>query len=138
MKFKLPSSSYNWISLSGAVVALISLFMIIFLFAISYFSGQGGSYLGLVIYIILPAFLIGGLILIPVGMLKNFNKHKDEEKRLPFIDLNRIDHRNAFLIFISGESEIILSAFILLKENGEDTVAVLIPPPLSGDIVIIS
>jgi nitrate/TMAO reductase-like tetraheme cytochrome c subunit len=102
MKFKLPSSTYNWISLSGAVIALISLFMIIFLFAISYFFNQGGSYLGLVVYIILPAFLIGGLILIPIGMLKNFNKSKKEEKKFPFIDLNRIDHRNAFLIFISG------------------------------------
>jgi nitrate/TMAO reductase-like tetraheme cytochrome c subunit len=102
MKMKLPSSVYNWISLSGVVISIISLFMIIFLFAISFFLEQGGSYLGLVIYIIIPAFLVAGLILIPIGMLKNFKKEKVEEKKLPYLDLNNISHRNAFLIFISG------------------------------------
>jgi len=102
MKLKLPSSAYNWISLSGVVISLISLFMIIFLFAISYFLDRGGSYLGLVIYIILPAFLVGGLMLIPIGMLKNFNKKKDIERNLPYIDLNQIAHRNAFMIFMTG------------------------------------
>ena len=102
MKLKLPSSAYNWISLSGTVIAIISLFMIIFLFAISYFLDRGGSYLGLVIYIILPAFLVGGLILIPIGMLINFNRKKEIVKKLPFIDLNQIAHRNAFMIFITG------------------------------------
>ena len=32
MKIKLPPSSQNWISLIGVTIALISLFMIIFLF----------------------------------------------------------------------------------------------------------
>ena len=102
MKFKLLPSVYNWTSLTGAVIALISLFMIVFLFAVSYFLDRGGSYLGLVIYIVLPAFLIVGLILIPVGMLKNYKKEKYTEKKLPFIDLNQVSHRNAFLIFVSG------------------------------------
>lgn len=35
-------------------------------------------------------------------MLKNFNKSKTIERKLPFIDLNRKDHRNAFLIFAAG------------------------------------
>ncbi len=102
MKLKLPSSTYNWISLSGLVIAAISLFMIIFLFAISYFLDRGGSYLGLVIYILLPVFLIIGLILIPIGMLNNLRKSPDEVKKLPYIDLNIKAHRNAFFIFISG------------------------------------
>lgn len=102
MKIKLPASAYNWISLIGAVISLISFLMIVFLFVISYFYDKGGSYLGLVIYIILPAFLIVGLILIPIGMLKNFKKNNSKEKKLPFIDLNRKDHRNAFLIFTVG------------------------------------
>ena len=102
MRLKLPTSAYNWVSLTGAVIALISLFMIVFLFAISYFLDRGGSYLGLVIYILLPTFLIVGLILIPIGMLKNFKKSKDFEKKLPLVDLNQASHRNAFFIFISG------------------------------------
>ena len=102
MKFKLPVSVYNWISLSGAVISLICLFMIVFLFAVSIFLDRGGSYLGLVIYLILPAFLIAGLLLIPIGMLKNYKKQRKSEKRLPYIDLNILAHRNAFFIFITG------------------------------------
>jgi NapC/NirT cytochrome c family, N-terminal region len=102
MKLKLPSSVYNWISLSGAVIAIISLFMIIFLFAISFFLDRGGSYLGLVIYILLPSFLVVGLILIPIGMMIYFNRSKTEERKLPYINLNQDTHRNAFMIFISG------------------------------------
>ena len=102
MKLKLPSSAYNWISLSGLVIAIISLFMIVFLFAVSYFFDRGGSYLGLVIYILLPVFLVLGLLLIPIGMLNNLRKSQDKVKKLPFIDLNITSHRNAFFIFISG------------------------------------
>lgn len=103
---KLPTSVYNWVSLIGATIALITLFMIIFLFAIVTFTGRGGSYLGLVIYIILPAFLITGLILIPIGMFIRIRKERKqkvkEELQWPQINLNDIRHRNAFLIFAIG------------------------------------
>ncbi len=105
MKMKLPESSYNWISLAGATIAIISFFMIVFLFVISSVLDRGSSYLGLVIYIILPAFLVAGLILIPIGMFwkkKREEKHGKSEKKLPFIDLNNERHRNAATIFIIG------------------------------------
>ncbi len=105
MKLKLPESVYNWISLIGVTIASISFFMIVFLFVISSVFDRGGSYLGLVIYIILPAFLVAGLILIPIGMVwkkRRITKHGKDEKRLPFIDLNNERHRNAFTIFIIG------------------------------------
>ena len=34
MKLRLPESSRNWISLTGLMIAIISLFMIVFLFAL--------------------------------------------------------------------------------------------------------
>ncbi len=105
MKLKLPESSYNWISLAGATIALISFFMIVFLFVISTLLHQGSSYIGLVIYIILPAFLIAGLILIPFGMFwkkRKEAKHGKTAKKLPFIDLNNERHRNAAMIFVIG------------------------------------
>ncbi|GAB4134440.1 MAG: NapC/NirT family cytochrome c [Ignavibacteriales bacterium] len=105
MKMKLPSSVYNWVSIWGAVLALISFFMIIFLFAISFFHGGGQTYLGLVIYLILPGFLVAGLLLIPLGMWiksKQDLKRGEKVKRLPFLDLNISSHRNAFMIFVSG------------------------------------
>ena len=108
MKTKLPSSVYNWLSIIGAVVALISLFMIIFLFAISTIFDQGGSYLGLIIYIILPGFLVIGLLLIPIGMYIYSKKKKKggETKKpaWPVVDLNIKAHRNAFTIFAIGST----------------------------------
>lgn len=62
--------------------------------------------MGLVIYIILPSFLIVGLLLIPIGMYRTHKRmakmSPDEMKRLPHFDLNDPRHRNAFSIFSFG------------------------------------
>lgn len=106
MKFQLPRSTQNWITLIGATIALISLFMIIFLFTISTFWKGGHAYIGLVIYIILPAVMIAGLILIPIGMtvqIRRERKQKPSEiSPWPKVDLNDIRHRNAFFVFSIG------------------------------------
>ncbi|MGE5313300.1 MAG: cytochrome c3 family protein [Acidobacteriota bacterium] len=116
MKLKLPHSVYNWTTLAGVTIALISLFMIVFLFIISTFIQQGSSYLGLIIYIVLPAFLIAGLILIPVGMWSKHRRMRAGEDRAigwPVIDLNTERNRNAFIIFASGTT-----LFLLLSAIG--------------------
>ena len=106
MKFKLPNSTKNWTTIVGSTIALITLFIIIFLIVISMFFHQGGAYLGLVTYIILPPFLIFGLFLIPIGMYfrrRKIKRHENAgEETLPFIDLNLKSHRNAFFIFTVG------------------------------------
>ena len=76
---KLPRSYYNWTSIIGLVIAVVSLFMIIFLLAISFLVEVTSSYLGLVIYIVLPMFLILGLILIPVGMTRRARRIRREK-----------------------------------------------------------
>ena len=91
---KLPSSVYNWTSVIGAVLAIISLFMIVFLIVVSFFIEVTSSYLGIVIYIILPIFLILGLILIPVGMARKTRRMRKMTEsgmpRWPRVDLNRV------------------------------------------------
>ena len=103
MKRRLPASVYNWISLIGVTIALISLFMILFLFTVSIILEKQSSYLGLIIFILLPSFLILGLVLMPVGMFikKKVQKEEDEFK-LPYVDLNIPQHKNAFIIFSIG------------------------------------
>ena len=61
---KLPKAYYNWTSFIGTLIAIISLLLIVILFVISTIFDQGGSYLGLFIYMALPALMILGLILI--------------------------------------------------------------------------
>jgi len=105
MKLRLPDSAQNWISLVGATIALITLFLILFLFVISLLLGQGGLYLGLVTYILLPAVLIFGLLLIPIGMLIRTVQMRGKEKvksGWPVINLGDPKHRNAFFIFLIG------------------------------------
>jgi len=116
MKIKLPVSVYNWTTVIGATLAIISLFMIVFLFVVSVFIQQGSSYLGLIIYIVLPAFLVAGLVLIPVGMIAKTRRDRrqpHEEPRWPVVDLNKETHRNAFIIFTAGTT-----LFLLLSAIG--------------------
>lgn len=114
---KLPKSVYNWTSVIGLTLAIIALFMIGFLLTISVFFNQGGSYLGLFIYMVLPVFLVLGLILIPIGM---GIKHRRDKKlgetielRWPKLDFNDHRNRNALLIFCIGST-----IFLLLSAVG--------------------
>ena len=67
---KLPPSSKNWLSIIGSIIAGINLALIIVLFIISTIFNKANTNLGLFIYIILPGFMIFGLLLIPVGMYR--------------------------------------------------------------------
>ncbi len=112
MKLMLPPSSKNWLSLAGVVIALTSLFMIVFLFIVTSLMREQAVYLGLVTYILLPAIMIVGLLFIPVGMFLKNRRERHEEHQLaagwPKIDLNIPHYRHAFFIFI------IFSGFFLL------------------------
>ncbi|MBN2237188.1 MAG: hypothetical protein JW729_06485, partial [Bacteroidales bacterium] len=60
-KLKLPQSFYNYTSYIGSIIAIVGLFMWAFLFALSIFFNEGGAYLGLVIWIVIPGFIVIGL-----------------------------------------------------------------------------
>lgn len=100
---KLPHYSKNWLTIIGSIIAGINLALIIILFIISSVFNKSETNIGLFIYVILPGFLVLGLILIPVGMwrerrrLRKIGAHEGE--RFPRIDLNDPRHRNAFIIF---------------------------------------
>ena len=114
---KLPDSSRNLISLIGATIALFNIVLIVFLFLITLIFDVGSSYLGLFIYIILPIFLVGGLLIIPIGMIitKRKQKRKDtipEEHAWPIIDFNKKSTQNASIIFGVGTVLLILFSSI--------------------------
>jgi len=103
---KLKSLTRNWITIIGVLIASINLVMIVVLFLISTIFNKNETNLGLFIYIILPGFLLLGLIMIPLGMIisrkKIISSSKGNEKLLPAIDLNNPKHRKAFIIFTIG------------------------------------
>jgi nitrate/TMAO reductase-like tetraheme cytochrome c subunit len=101
---KLPNSYKNWISFLGTIIATLSFLLILLLLLLSRISNFGGSYLGLLIYLIIPAFLIFGLLLIPVGMLLKRRRLKkagtEQSVKWLKIDLNETPVRNAAFIFL--------------------------------------
>ena len=100
---KLPPSSKNWLTIIGSFIAGINLALIILLFIISTIFNKGNTNLGLFIYIILPGFMILGLLMVPVGMIRERRRTRrltvKEEAKFPRMDLNDPRHRNAFIIF---------------------------------------
>ncbi len=74
---KLPKSYFNLVSFIGTVIAGLSLFLIIFVAIIGYFNEETSSYLGIFSYIIIPGFLLIGLIIIPIGMVIEVRKRKN-------------------------------------------------------------
>ncbi len=109
---KSSRSVYNWMSLTGFVLAANSLLVILILFLISLFSSQSNTYLGLYIYMILPVFLILGLLLIPLGIVLRIRKREvipEGEGTWPVFDMNQKKHR-AGLIKISVITLLLLIA----------------------------
>jgi nitrate/TMAO reductase-like tetraheme cytochrome c subunit len=95
------------------MLAAVSLFFILFLFLISnIFPSQVSQYLGLFTYIILPVFLVIGLILIPIGTWRKYKRDKkgevEREVKFPKIDLNEPGQRMVVFIFTLGSALFIL------------------------------
>lgn len=106
MKMRLPGSFHNPISYSGAAIALIAMFMFVFLYVIASLSSIDRAYVGIVLFIVIPAFIILGLALIPLGMWRRHIREQKQgsspDKNFPILDLNLPQHRSGFFIFAIG------------------------------------
>lgn len=115
MKKRLPPSFYNPVTIAGALIASTSFGLILFLMLIDALSSEHKPYMGIVAFVILPAFLLGGLGVILYGIIREHRRetkglHRDHV--LPKIDLNDPKHRQAALIFSVGTILLLLfSAF---------------------------
>jgi nitrate/TMAO reductase-like tetraheme cytochrome c subunit len=104
---KLPRLAYNWTTALGAVIAGSALAILLVLLAMILVAGEEVSpYFGIFLYVVLPAFLVLGLLLIPLGMARQWRRWRKTgdypQMRWPRIDLNHPGHRNAALVLILG------------------------------------
>lgn len=103
MRDKLPKTFYNPVSLVGSAIAFVSFGTILFLFFVELVAEQTKPYVGILAYIVLPAFLIFGLFLIPVGMWfeRRRRRRLGDESIPPFprIDFNEPRQRSLFAFF---------------------------------------
>ncbi len=84
----------NTISLLGVSLVTVSAVLIVTLFTIELAGFVGNPYIGILAYLILPAFLLLGLALIPIGIIRERRRARrarergEAEPRFPVIDLN--------------------------------------------------
>jgi hypothetical protein len=96
----------NPISLVGTALAVGMLTLIIGLFIVQALGFEGGPYLGILTFLVLPMFFALGLALIPVGIMRQRKRAaqlaKDGEAPplFPVIDLNQETTRKSVVIFL--------------------------------------
>lgn len=115
----LPVVFYNPITLAGALIALLSFVIILFLVIVELFSESPNPYLGIITFIVLPIFVLLGIVFIIFGALKENRRLlslKETKRHLPVIDLNNPKHQVATLIFsVGGLLLLIFSSFGTFK-----------------------
>ncbi|HZR17734.1 MAG TPA: NapC/NirT family cytochrome c [Verrucomicrobiae bacterium] len=94
----------NWLSLAGFVVMVGSLFSFVLLFVIEAMAHVSNPYVGILTYLVAPAFLVLGMITAGLGA---FLRHRQLVKASgPFpplrIDLTRPRDRRVFGLFLAG------------------------------------
>ncbi len=105
------------ISLIGTALSVAALVLMMSLFALERFGFEGGPYLGILTYLILPMIFVVGLILIPIGAVLWRRKMArrpggETTQMMPVFDLNVPKTRNWLLIFLAATifNIVILSA----------------------------
>jgi hypothetical protein len=103
----LASITHNVISLIGTALAVAGFVLMACLIAIEQFGYEGGPYIGILTYLILPVIIVLGLILIPVGAVLYRRKLRklhgaDTTELLPVFDLNKPTTQRWMLIFLGA------------------------------------
>ena len=105
MRKLLPKILSNPVSLIGLVIALFNAGFIVFLSVVEAFSSHAHPYADLVIWLILPALVLLGLVLIIVGIRREKRKERagaPAEHRFPVIDLNDPNRRKTAVLLLTG------------------------------------
>jgi nitrate/TMAO reductase-like tetraheme cytochrome c subunit len=99
-----PSLLLNWMSLTGLVVVIGSLFSFFLLFMLDAVAHFSNPYIGILTYIIAPGFLISGLLLTLVGVLRERHKRGGTVGLFPVmqVDLSRPRDRRRMAAFLAG------------------------------------
>ena len=96
----------NYVSFAGMVITFTSLVCIILLFLIDLTQPAENPYFGIVTYIILPGFLILGIIVVVVGMIRERRRRRrspsSEISAYPKIDFNDQRQRRIAVILLVG------------------------------------
>jgi hypothetical protein len=82
-----PTPLRNWLTVGGAIISTGGLFAFAFLFFIDLFAHHGNAYMGILVYVVAPAFILGGLVLAAVGAWRH---HKELKRADPSLALHEL------------------------------------------------
>ncbi len=114
--FSYRSLVRNYVSLSGLALAGVALANIIVLFIIDTTSAQPNPYVGILAYMVLPAFLAAGIVIAVFGVFRERHRRLmavTGAAALPNIDLNQPQHRRRLVFFVS-----VVVVFVMLSAIG--------------------
>ena len=104
LKNFLSSITHNALSLLGTAIAVAALVLIGSLFAMELWGFEGGPYIGILTYLILPVVFVIGLVLIPIGAVlyrRKLRRMGDTDvTAMPVFDLNQPATRRWLSIFL--------------------------------------
>jgi nitrate/TMAO reductase-like tetraheme cytochrome c subunit len=101
----------NPISLIGMAMAIVAAANILFLFLIDVMSAHPNAYVGILGYMIMPGFLVTGLLMIPIGMF--WERRRQGQPSLPTLDFNSPAQRSSMAFVLS-----FVVVFLMLSAAG--------------------
>ncbi len=114
---KLPNSYYNFISYIGSIIALIATVTLLLFVVQIFIFDIDNVYFDLFTYIVVPGFLVLGLLLIPIGMFRKNKRLKKgtevSDDKVLVLNLRDPKTRNAVIIF-----SIVTTFFIIFTAIG--------------------
>lgn len=102
----------NWLSLAGLVIVVGSLFAFILLIAFDLTTGGQNPYVGILSYLVAPAFFFAGNALVFLGWFWGWRRRRAQLPPLRF-DLGKLRDRRIFFVFVGGAL-----AFMLVSAVG--------------------
>lgn len=101
---KTPGLFRNYVSFIGAAIVIAAIASGTLLFLMEVTSRGENPYLGILTYVVFPAFLMFGLLIVAIGMIlerrRRRKKAPEEVSAYPRVDLNDPRARRAFLVFL--------------------------------------
>lgn len=110
----------NWISFSGTFLSAIMAVLILLNVGLNLFAGADNPYGGIFVYILFMPMLVAGLVLIPIGMYRNWRIWQKTGEipyhKWPYVDFNNRSYRIAAFIFVWGTIFFVLIGAVVSYE----------------------
>ena len=117
LRRRFPTTVYNITTLFGVAIALVALAAILIYFLLDVLAPASNPYIGILVFVVFPAMLIFGLLLIPFGMWRERRRLERGATKPVVIDLSNPRHRNAVVTFVVGTCVFLLVSTIGIYQS---------------------